>query len=471
MSGGTCRSVMVAAGIAWSLSACGPAGDPGEEGAAAEAIIGGTLVRAGQHPWMVAVLFEDGQGGFYQGCGGALIDSTHVLTAGHCSIEYNYNEAGHFFSVQTARAVSTRVALRPESLASLRPEDLLELRRIRVHPSYDDLTLDFDVAVYELAQPVSLPRYPTLAEVAQTRQWITDRTSVKVLGYGTVDVATGATSDRLRQVNVPLLPNSECAAAYAGLPYTVNGNTVCAGFEAGGKDSCNGDSGGPLFNTVDGNPVLVGIVSTGEGCAEANHPGIYTRVSSFLDYVRACQAGSCGTVNRDQRICQVGYEDCDGNPRNGCEHFVGGAGECGACGAPACGGARQCTFDETTYEFACTRAEPITHEFVCLIPEGNGFVAGFAAHNPNTRGQVIPAGPNNFYSGGASGEITEYFLQGDVGAYAALSGEFPAGWSLRGRVANVPRQNAPVCASPAPAAGAERARGLPRAGFRARLAN
>ena len=52
---------------------------------------------------------------------------------------------------------------------------------------------------------------------------------------------------------------------------------VCAGVEAGGKDSCQGDSGGPI---VDSSTTLVGLVSWGEGCAEAGAPGVYTRVGS-----------------------------------------------------------------------------------------------------------------------------------------------------------------------------------------------
>jgi trypsin len=58
---------------------------------------------------------------------------------------------------------------------------------------------------------------------------------------------------------------------------------VCAGYPEGGIDSCQGDSGGPLV--VDGK--LVGIVSTGNGCARPGSPGIYTRAAAYEADIRA----------------------------------------------------------------------------------------------------------------------------------------------------------------------------------------
>ena len=58
-----------------------------------------------------------------------------------------------------------------------------------------------------------------------------------------------------------------------------------------GSDSCEGDSGGPLIKTM-GKPVLVGIVSWGDGCADPTKPGVYVRIdgSHYLDWIRRAMA-------------------------------------------------------------------------------------------------------------------------------------------------------------------------------------
>lgn len=88
------------------------------------------------------------------------------------------------------------------------------------------------------------------------------------------------------------MENKECEDGYKTLSKVASTKQfdeaiICAGFLEGGKDACQGDSGGPLF--LEYTPhyyYQVGIVSYGIGCARAELPGVYTRITSFLDWIQ-----------------------------------------------------------------------------------------------------------------------------------------------------------------------------------------
>merc|ERR1712039_305913 len=84
----------------------------------------------------------------------------------------------------------------------------------------------------------------------------------------------------MRYVDVKRLANERCKQWMPGVDLE---SMFCAGYEAGGKDSCQGDSGGPLFVERDDAFVLAGVVSWGEGCGDAEYPGVYTKVSAFKE--------------------------------------------------------------------------------------------------------------------------------------------------------------------------------------------
>jgi secreted trypsin-like serine protease len=109
-------------------------------------------------------------------------------------------------------------------------------------------------------------------------------TTARILGWGTTS-ENGSSSNQLRTATVPIVSDSSCRSSY-GSDF-VQSDMVCAGYTSGGVDTCQGDSGGPLL--IGG--VLAGITSWGEGCAEAGHPGVYTRLAAFSDLVTA-QVGS-----------------------------------------------------------------------------------------------------------------------------------------------------------------------------------
>uniref|UniRef100_A0A8C1QS98 Zgc:92313 n=1 Tax=Cyprinus carpio TaxID=7962 RepID=A0A8C1QS98_CYPCA len=90
----------------------------------------------------------------------------------------------------------------------------------------------------------------------------------------------------LQEVQVPIIDSKICQDMYLINPtenIDIRPDMMCAGFQQGGKDSCQGDSGGPLVCQIsDGSWVQAGIVSFGLGCAKANRPGVYAKVSIIL---------------------------------------------------------------------------------------------------------------------------------------------------------------------------------------------
>ena len=86
----------------------------------------------------------------------------------------------------------------------------------------------------------------------------------------------------MHTVNTEIVSNEECNISYDG---EINNSALCAGDANGGEDSCSGDSGGPLVTFENGEPVLVGVVSWGEGCGLENYYGVYARVATFQDWM------------------------------------------------------------------------------------------------------------------------------------------------------------------------------------------
>ncbi|KAH8418641.1 hypothetical protein KR222_008313, partial [Zaprionus bogoriensis] len=68
--------------------------------------------------------------------------------------------------------------------------------------------------------------------------------------------------------------------------FRVNENFICA--VSAGKNSCNGDSGGPLMRQFKRKQMVIeGIVSYGvSNCSNTDIPGVYTRVRNYGDWMK-----------------------------------------------------------------------------------------------------------------------------------------------------------------------------------------
>jgi trypsin len=247
------RLLLAAFVVAASAAAVG-AGQAGAQ----PRIVGGERASIGDHSYAVYLTTLDG----FQYCGGTLVDATKVVTAAHCTVDKTASEVlvvGGREDKESDAGITSKV-----------------VGKIWVHPDYDDVRSGADVSVLTLEK--RLP-YDTAALAGPDDADLYEPGTVGlILGWGRT-ASDGDSSQFLLKAEVPVVSDEDCLTSYETY---ASSSMVCAGLPEGGVDTCQGDSGGPLV--VDG--VLVGITSWGEGCAEPNKYGVYTRVATYFDDVR-----------------------------------------------------------------------------------------------------------------------------------------------------------------------------------------
>lgn len=242
-------------------------------------IVGGEEAQLGAWPWVAALVaanIADARDGHF--CGGALIHQEWVLTAAHCT----YRSNGRPLAPANIDVILGRHQL------STNEGSRIAVAQIVRHPNYLPLTYDYDIALVQLSRPSS---QPVVRLLRRNQPWLelSDVPAI-VTGWGlTVPGVNSSGSDVLRQVVVPLVSYQTCTLSYGILTDLISPRMLCAGYRAGARDSCNGDSGGPLmvYDSANSEWVQTGVVSWGYGCAEPYYYGVYGRVSEYTGWIDA----------------------------------------------------------------------------------------------------------------------------------------------------------------------------------------
>lgn len=233
-------------------------------------IVGGEEADPGAWPWMAALVDADADSVFYgHECGGALIQSNWILTAGHCVYGLKPYDLEVVVGIHDLkRDAATRIGV----------------EKIILHPDYDDYSLENDIALMQLSKHLTTAIIP----LASSSTVIEGKTGV-ALGWGYTSYY-GNMSEILLQASLAIVSNKTCNEAFNAYnnwyyDNPVTEDMVCAGDPLGKRDSCTGDSGGPLI-VLDGDIWrLAGVVSWGEKCAEEGLYGVYSRVSAFSTFI------------------------------------------------------------------------------------------------------------------------------------------------------------------------------------------
>ncbi|XP_076007854.1 serine protease 27 isoform X2 [Genypterus blacodes] len=238
-------------------------------------IVGGEDAVDGHWPWQVDIQSSEGHI-----CGGSLISPDWVLSAAHCFP--NPNDLSSYIIYAGRYQLNGFNQYQTRHYVS----------RIVIPSGYQEPHMGKDVALVRLSSPVKwsdhifpvcLPDAGTLFPAGMrcfVTGWGNIRDAVALQGVGT-----------LQEVQVPIISQRSCQDMYALHPtekVDILYDMICAGLQQGGKDSCQGDSGGPLVcKMVNGTWVQAGVVSFGLGCAQANQPGVYARLTTYTGFIRS----------------------------------------------------------------------------------------------------------------------------------------------------------------------------------------
>lgn len=233
----------------------------------------------GEYPWQVAILKKDPTESVYV-CGGTLVSPRHILTAAHC--------------VKTYAARDLRVRLGEWDVnhdVEFYPYIERDVANVHVHPEFYAGTLYNDIAILRIDHDVDFQKNPHISpaclpdkrdDFTRSRCWTT--------GWGKDAFGDfGKYQNILKEVDVPVVSNPVCEQQMRrtrlGPSFNLHSGFICAGGEEG-KDACKGDGGGPMVCERNGRWQLAGIVSWGIGCGQPGVPGVYARVSYYLDWIQ-----------------------------------------------------------------------------------------------------------------------------------------------------------------------------------------
>ncbi|KAM4616005.1 tissue-type plasminogen activator [Polymixia lowei] len=240
-------------------------------------MFGGRESDITEQPWQAAInVYRPRHKKHLHLCGGILIDSCWVLSAAHC-FEEGYEPS-------ELQVVLGRTFRKQNSTS----EQIFEVENFWVHKKFNAETFDNDIALLKLKSDIGIcaVNAPEVlpACLPEPGLVLPDWTECEISGYGKDKEFSAEYSERVKRGYVRLWPQERCVPDVLS-GRTITTNMLCAGDTRGLDDACKGDSGGPLVCSSNGRMTLMGVISWGDGCGQKDKPGVYTRVTHYIDWI------------------------------------------------------------------------------------------------------------------------------------------------------------------------------------------
>nr|XP_021207850.1 phenoloxidase-activating factor 3 isoform X4 [Bombyx mori] len=259
----------------------------GLEATETDRLTGGTETELYQYPWTVLLktTFNYGTHKAAFNCGGSLISSRYVLTAGHCVFDPNGTIAN--VEVHLAEYDKQSFPVDCKMVLGVGQKCIQNLimygEDVIRHPLYDDNSLSNDIALIRLRGNVPYTDYirPICLPPINIDDPEFSNLRLAVAGWG----SNGRfISDIKQSTVVNLVPQARCKFFYPALSDT---QLCAAGYS--GEDTCKGDSGGPLMTVYGGKYFVVGVVSgkRADSPCGTSMPSLYSNVYRYIDWIRS----------------------------------------------------------------------------------------------------------------------------------------------------------------------------------------
>ncbi|XP_053112203.1 ovochymase-2 isoform X2 [Hemicordylus capensis] len=246
-------------------------------------IVGGNQVKQGSHPWQISLKRNQ-----HHFCGGTLVSTQWVITAAHCVV------SRYLLNSLTVTAGEHDLSLTEEE------EQTLPVKYIIKHPRYNTKNpMNYDIALLRVNGHFKFGPKVWPACLPDPNEKFDPGFICTTCGWGRLG-ENAVLPGVLHEVDLPILDQDLCSRVLSTLKKPVQGDTLmCAGFPDGGKDACQGDSGGSLMcRREHGSWTLVGVTSWGMGCARSwmsnlkkkysmrGSPGVFTELIKVLPWIQ-----------------------------------------------------------------------------------------------------------------------------------------------------------------------------------------